>query len=142
LRIGVQLVGGDFAGSPPAQALSARRVTTNVVGYRVLGDYSQPNPPARIVEAVARGDVDVALVWGPLAGYFARHSPVPLALSPTPASDRGLPFAFDISMAVRHGDAARLSALNAFLVGKRRQIDALLAEYGVPRADADRRAGS
>ena len=71
LRIGVQIIGDDFANSPPAHALSARNIVRNVVGYSVLGDYSRPNPPARIVEAVAAGDVDVALVWGPLAGYFA-----------------------------------------------------------------------
>ena len=40
----------------------------NLRGYTVYGDYSQPNPPARIVDAVAAGDVDIAVVWGPLAG--------------------------------------------------------------------------
>ena len=141
-RVGVQLIGDDYANSPPAHALSARGLTRHVVGFSVLGDYSQPNPPARIVEAVVRGEVDVALVWGPLAGYFARHSDVPLTLSPTPPYDRGLPFVFDISMAVRRGDTARLAQLNAFIAHERRQIDALLAEYGVPRVEADRRGQS
>jgi quinoprotein dehydrogenase-associated probable ABC transporter substrate-binding protein len=141
-RVGVQLVGDDVAGSPPAHALSARGLTRNVVGFSVLGDYSQPNPPARIVEAVARGDVDVALVWGPLAGYFARRSAVALTLAPTPAFDRGLPFAFDISMAVRRGDTARLAQLDRFITREKRRIDALLAEYGVPPASADPRGQS
>lgn len=141
-RVGVPLVGDDFASSPPAHALSARRLTRNVVGFSVLGDYSQPNPPARIIDAVARGDIDVALVWGPLAGYFARHSGVPLAISPTPPFDRGLPFAFDISMAVRRGDERRLTELNAFIAGNRQAIDALLTTYGVPRAGIDPRGRS
>ena len=53
----------------------------------LYGDYSRPNPPAEIVSAVSRGEVDVALVWGPLAGYFAQSSPVKLRLEPvTPFS--------------------------------------------------------
>jgi mxaJ protein len=137
LRIGVQMIGDDFANSPPAHALSARGVVHNVVGYSVLGDYSQPNPPARIVEAVAAGDVDVALVWGPLAGYFAGRQAVPLALSPvTPQMDPpSRRFAFDISMAVRRGDSERRRLLETFIVDRRGDIDRVLAEYGVPRAD-------
>jgi mxaJ protein len=134
LRIGVQLVGGDFANSPPAHVLSARGLTRNIVGYSVTGDYAQPNPPARIVDAVARGDVDTALVWGPLAGYFAKRSTIPLELD-TVAPDRSpaLPFAFDISMAVRTGDAERLRVLEDFIERRRRDIDAILLDYGVPR---------
>ena len=137
LRVGVQLVGDDFANSPPAQALSARGIVENVVGYSVLGDYSQPNPPARIVEAVARGEVDVALVWGPIAGYFATRQPATLEIVPiSPEADSpSLPFTFDLSMAVRRGDGARLRMLDGFLARRRPEIDRLLAEYGVPRAD-------
>jgi quinoprotein dehydrogenase-associated probable ABC transporter substrate-binding protein len=140
LRIGVQLVGDDFANSPPAHALSARGLTGNVVGYSVLGDYSKPNPPARIVEAVARGDVDTALVWGPLAGYFARRSTVPLELRAI-APDGRLPFAFDVAMGVRRGDIPRRRVLDDFLRRRRARITAILGEYGVPRADAPRGRG-
>jgi quinoprotein dehydrogenase-associated probable ABC transporter substrate-binding protein len=140
LRIGVQLVGDDFANSPPAHALSARGLTANVVGYSVLGDYSRPNPPARIVEAVARGEIDAALVWGPLAGYFARRSAVALELSPI-APDRRLPFAFDVAMGVRHGDTARQRVLDRFLARRRAKIVAILDDYGVPRLAPPRAGG-
>jgi mxaJ protein len=137
LRIGVQLIGDDFANSPPAHALSARGIVRNVVGYSVLGDYSQPNPPARIVDAVAAGEIDVALVWGPLAGYFAQRQPVALELSRvTPDTDTpSRPFVFDISMAVRAGDAERRRLLEDFIVRRRAEIDQVLAQYGVPRPD-------
>jgi mxaJ protein len=143
LTIGVQMIGDDFANSPPAHALSARGVVQNVVGYSVLGDYSQPNPPARIVEAVAAGDIDIAVVWGPLAGYFAKKQLVQLDLSPvTPETDRPFrPFTFDISMAVRRGDAERLQLLEDFIVRRRTEIDRVLAEYGVPRVDKPGRVG-
>jgi mxaJ protein len=144
LRVGVQMVGDDFANSPPAHALSARGVVHNVVGFSVLGDYSTPNPPARIVEAVAAGAVDVALVWGPLAGYFARAQSVPLELAAvTPQVDTPFRrFVFDISMAVRREDREFHRRLEDFIVRRRAAIDRLLADYGVPRVDEpDRQAG-
>ena len=114
------------------------------MGFSVLGDYSQPNPPARIVEAVAAGSVDAALVWGPLAGYFAARQEVPLVLAAIPP-DAGVatrPFAFDVSMAVRRGDHPRLALLEAFIERRRTEIDRLLASYGVPRVDAAQREGA
>jgi mxaJ protein len=139
LRVGVQLIGDDFANSPPAHALSARGITGNVVGYSVLGDYSQPNPPARIIEAVADGDVDVALAWGPLAGYFAARQPIPLEVTPvSPIADsRRLPFTFDISLAVRKGDRTRREALDDFLVRHSHEIRRLLDEFHVPRVTSE-----
>jgi quinoprotein dehydrogenase-associated probable ABC transporter substrate-binding protein len=138
LRIGVQMIGDDFNNSPPAHALSARGIVKNVVGYSVLADYGQPNPPARIVDAVANGAVDAALVWGPLAGYFATREPVALVLSPvsSPADDRLRPFVFDISMGVRPKDEARRKLLDEFIARRRTSIDAILDRYGVPRVDA------
>jgi mxaJ protein len=135
LKIGVQMVGDDFANTPPAHALSARGYTQNIVGYSVVGDYSQPNPPARIVEAVARGDIDVAVVWGPLAGYFAARQPISLEVTPvSPHADSPqLPFVFDISIGVRPGDHTRRRTLDRFIERSRPQINRLLDEYAVPR---------
>jgi mxaJ protein len=141
LRIGVHPIGDDFANSPPAHALSARDLVRNIVGSSVLGDYSQPASPARIVDAVAGQEVDVALVWGPLAGYFAGHAWPPLDVSPIGAAPDGpwRPFAFDISMAVRKDDVARQRALDAFIVRQRERIDRLLTTYGVPRVTPEQR---
>jgi mxaJ protein len=138
LKIGVQMIGDDFSNSPPAHALTARGMVNNVVGYSVVGDYSQPNPPARIVDAVARGEVDAAIVWGPLAGYFATRERVPLAIhAVSPQIDLPfLPFVFDISMAARRGDTATLKMLDDFIVNHRADIDRVLADYGVPRVGA------
>ena len=82
LRVGVQIIGDDAANAPPAQALANRGIVRNVRGYSVLGDYRQPDPTRRIVRAVEQGEIDVAVVWGPQAGYFARGSSVPLRVVP------------------------------------------------------------
>src|SRR3954470_24124921 len=78
LKIGVQMIGNDGCNTPPAHALANRGIINNVVDYTVYGDYTQENPPARIIDAVANGEIDVAIVWGPLGGYFAHKEQVPL----------------------------------------------------------------
>ncbi|HEV8239847.1 MAG TPA: quinoprotein dehydrogenase-associated putative ABC transporter substrate-binding protein [Thermoanaerobaculia bacterium] len=138
LRIGVQLVGDDYASSPPGFALARRGIVDNVRGYLVYGDYREESPPAEIVRAVARGDVDVALVWGPLAGYWARRQPVPLEVAPIEAAaqDAALPMAFDVAMGVRKRDARLRDRVDAALARRRGDVDRILAEYGVPRVAA------
>ena len=138
LRIGVQLVGDDGWNTPPAHALARRGIVGGVVGYTLYGNYREPNPPARLIGGVARGDVDVAIAWGPLAGYFAPRQGVELAVVPVaPQVDPPfLPFVFDISMAVRRGDTALRDELDGVLVRRRAEIDALLDRFGVPRVGA------
>jgi mxaJ protein len=130
------MIGDDFTNTPPAHALSQRHIVSNVRGYSVYGDYRQPNPPARVIDAVANGDVDVAIAWGPLAGYFARREPVPLDIAPvSPQIDLPfLPFVFDISMGVRRGNDALRDELNAVIERRRVEIDRILDQYGIPRA--------
>jgi quinoprotein dehydrogenase-associated probable ABC transporter substrate-binding protein len=135
LRIGVQLVGDDYANTPPVHALSRRGISGNLVGFSVFGDYSQENPPARIIDAVISRDVDLAMAWGPLAGYFAKRSAVPLEIIPvSPAVDPpGLRFTFDIALAVRTEDSVFRRQLDGILDRKRPEVDRILADYGVPR---------
>jgi quinoprotein dehydrogenase-associated probable ABC transporter substrate-binding protein len=134
LRIGVQMIGNDGRNTPPAHALPSRGIVSNVVGFTVYGDYSQENPPARIIDAVVKGEVDVAVVWGPLGGYFAKKSPVPLEVEPVqPAADPHLPFTFSIAMGVRKNDKALRDEIEAVLVRKHEEIDAILTEYNIPR---------
>jgi mxaJ protein len=137
ITIGVQLVGDDGSNTPPAHALSRRGLIENVRGYPLYGDYSQPNPPARIVAAVANGDIDAAVAWGPMAGYFAARQAVPLRVTPVAPQIDGprLPMVWDISMAVRKEDEALRSEIGAALDRRQADVDAVLRQYGVPRLD-------
>jgi mxaJ protein len=134
LRIGLHFIGDDYHNTPAAEALARRGLVTNLVGYSIHGDYSRPNPPARLVEAVARGEVDVAVVWGPFAGYFGPRTGVPLVSSPvTPAMDGpGTPFVFAISAGVRKADTTLAREVDAALRRTRPQVTAVLNRYGVP----------
>jgi mxaJ protein len=136
LRIAVPLVGDDGANAPPAHALARRGLAANLIGYSVYGDGRPPAAPARSIAAVAAGTVDIAAAWGPSAGYFAARHSVPLRVTPIePQIDGPMPLAFDIAMAVRRDDAARHAQLDAFLERHRREIDAVLTAFHVPRVD-------
>jgi quinoprotein dehydrogenase-associated probable ABC transporter substrate-binding protein len=144
LKIGVHLVGDDYNNPPPAQALAARGIVKNVKGYSIFGDYDQPNPPARLVEAVASGEVDVAIVWGPLAGYFAKRQSVPLAVVPVPATSdlSKQPWTYPIAMGVRRRDVGLAQALDRIIAAEQPAVRRLLTDYGVPLVDAPPAAGA
>jgi mxaJ protein len=134
LKLGVHVIGDDYANPPPVSALARRGIVRNVAGYSIYGDYRQPNPPARLIEAVARGEVDVAVVWGPLGGYFAARSEVPLRVTPVlrPDDGPGVPFEFGIAMAVRPEDTTLARTVNEVLVRHRAEVRGILERYGVP----------
>jgi mxaJ protein len=117
---------------------SGRRGTPGVrwfrLGFRIYGDYSEPNPPARILDALASDSIDVAIVRAPLAGYFAPRLPVTMDIVPVqPQVDLPFtPFVYDMAVGVRRGDSARLHRLEAALSVRDAEIAAVLAEYNVP----------
>jgi len=141
LKVGVQLIGDDGINTPPAHALAARGLVDNVVGFTVYGDYAEESPPARIIEALGKGEVDVAVVWGPMAGYHSRRLGLDLSLVPVkPEVDRtGLPFTFEIGMGVRKGDKELKRGLDEILGRRAAEIARILDEFGVPRVTADPR---
>jgi mxaJ protein len=138
LLIGVQLIGDDSTNSPPALILANRGITQNVRGYTVYGDYSRPDPPARIIDAVSAGSVDLAVAWGPLAGYFANRQKVPLELvEATPPPDLAfLRLAYAISMGVRKKDVVFRNQLEEILSRNKGRIEQILDEYGVPHLES------
>ena len=136
MTIGLHVVGDDYASVPPGHALVRRELTQNIRGYSIYGDYSRPDPPADLIDAVAAGKLDVAIAWGPLGGYFASHPRVKgaprLAVAPVP-SEPGLPFEFSIAMGVRRDDRALRDRLDEVIRRKATEIDALLERFNVPR---------
>ena len=140
VKIGIHLIGDDYENTPPAQALAVRGIISNVKGYRLVDDYSKPNPPSHIIDAVARGDIDVAIVYGPFAGYFARKEPVKLDVVPVKRSvdsTSGMRFTYEIAMGVRKDDPQRAAILDSLIDRERPAIKSLLERYGVPTLPLD-----
>jgi len=134
LRIGVHILGDEDDNLPPVHALISRGIVKNLVGYSIFGRLDEKNPSADLIRAVVDRDVDIAVVWGPLAGYFARASTVPLEVTPIEADPKNpaLPMVFGIGMGVRPQDAALRQRLDAELERRRPDIQRLLASYGIP----------
>lgn len=128
LRIGVQLVGDDMAATPGAYALARRGVVDNVSGFPVYGEHPAAQ---RIVEAIAQGRLDGAVVWGPAVGHFAFAKNLPVREAKEPGLP--MPLEFSISVGVRRGNGALRDALDAALERRRAEIDAVLDAYHVPR---------
>jgi quinoprotein dehydrogenase-associated probable ABC transporter substrate-binding protein len=132
LKLGVHLIGADD--TPPELALGQQGIVDNVSGFMIYADTAQPNPPARLIEAVETRAIDVAAVWGPLGGYFAQRSPVALTVAPMThtAAFAPLVFRYAIAMGVRRGDRARRDRLDGVLAREQTAIHAILEAYGVP----------
>ena len=131
-RVGVHVVGDDYA--PPAAALARRGITKNIVGFSLFGPYGEENPPRKLVDAVALGEVDIAIVWGPFAGYFARQQNVALDVVPvSPAMFLAVPFTYEISAAVRKGNDALREQLDSIIEANSASIQQLLSDFGVPQ---------
>jgi mxaJ protein len=136
MRIGLHIVDGDYA--PPGHLLAAEGLSSRIVAYSLYGAYGEKNPPARLIDAVAKNEVDVAIVWGPFAGYFATKTSVPLAIqSVSPVRFQTIPFAYSIGVAVRKGDVALQSAIQNVLDKECHKIRALLRDYAFPSPEED-----
>lgn len=136
LKIGVHLIGDDGMNTPPAHALGELGIVENVVGFTIYGDYRQESPPARLIDAVANGNIDVAVAWGPLAGYAALRSATPLRVTPVTDTQQFAPlkFSFAIAIGVRKGDDTLRRRLDEVLQRKGEEIATLLASFGVPNS--------
>lgn len=134
LKIGLQAIGAEGANTPPASALARRGLSENIVGYSMWGEAGERDPQSRIIDAVAQGEIDVAAVWGPLAGYFAKRHGDRLVLTPVAADPQmpALTFSYDISVGASKGADKFTARLQAALDRKQQDIHAILNDYGIP----------
>jgi quinoprotein dehydrogenase-associated probable ABC transporter substrate-binding protein len=135
LRIGVHVLGEQDDSLPPVHALTSRGIVRNLVGYSIFGNLAEANPAADLIKAVTNKDVDVAVVWGPLAGYFTQKSGSVLEITPVDGDPMHpeLPLAFDIGIGVREGDTQLKRTLDGELVKRHDDIQRILTSYGIPQ---------
>lgn len=126
LRIGV------YDRSPASRWLALHGLVDRGVPYPIMSPDPDQYPGQLIERDLAQGRIDAAIVWGPIAGYFARRIRSPeLALAPM-KSEPGLPFDYAIAMGVRHGEPKWREQVEGLLARHREEILAILREYGVP----------
>jgi mxaJ protein len=129
LKIGIPLIGDDAAEAPPAHALARRGIADNVRGFPV---YATDTVMARMRRALADGDIDVAVLWGPQAGFLARASRG--GLVSRALDDPTVPEpAFAMAFAVRRDDVALRDTLEVVRRRHQADIDRILDDFGVAR---------
>jgi mxaJ protein len=132
MKIGVHLFAADGENTPPAMALSAHGVVGNLVGFPTsyMGSLNRPED---IIKAVMSDSIDVAIVWGPIAGYYAKQLGADLRLTPVPDDSlTKIPFSYSMGFATRRRERAFRDSLQKFLDSKTPEIRDLLQQYGIP----------
>lgn len=126
LRIGVHV------NTPPEESLARRGLLDNVATYSLFFDpRGDRDRPRKLLDDLVAGTVDVAVAWGPLAGYAAATSSAPLEIVPL-EDEPGVPLSFDISMGVAKGNDELKDRLEAAIDRRQAEILAILEEHGVP----------
>ncbi|MFL5785850.1 MAG: quinoprotein dehydrogenase-associated putative ABC transporter substrate-binding protein [Bacteriovoracaceae bacterium] len=119
LRIGVPATG--LGETPPALALSKRGLVKNLRPYSIY-------EPKTMIEAVKKKEIDLAVVWGPFAGWFGKD----LHVAPTPEKDGAMPLAFDVTIGLKKGNMKLKEKLDRAIARNRTKIDDILARWRVP----------
>lgn len=126
---------GVVAGSPPASHLVRNGLIGTSRPYPLMVDRRFESPAERMIEDLAAGEIDAAILWGPIAGHFARRTPEALRLTPLLREEGAPRLFYRITMGVRQGEQSWKRALNSVLRRHRAEIDAILTDFGVPLVD-------
>ena len=129
LRIGI------YDRSPASEWLAKHKLTDQGVPYKIMNADPDQYPGQIIERDLAGGKIDAAIVWGPIAGYFAKRvQDPPLQVVPL-KSEPGVRFAYQMAMGVRYGERAWKAQIEELIASKLPEIQAILREYGVPLVD-------
>ncbi len=126
---------GAVAGTPPVTLLAQQGLLAHLKPYQLVVDTRFDSPGRQMVEDIAAGVIDVAVVWGPIAGYWAKQQKDPIEVTPLVGEEKGLRLDFRMSMGLRRGEPEWKRALNEFLAANRAQIQSILLDYGIPLLD-------
>ena len=130
---------GVIAGTPPATLLVMHGLIDGVQSYNRNVDTRFFSPGHQAISDVAEGKTDVALIWGPISGYFAKRQRVALVVVPLLNEQTDVRLDFWVSMAVRANENDWKRRLNRILQRLQPKIDRILKDYGVPLLDRQRR---
>ena len=133
LRKGIIGVVGQ---TPPSRPIYDKGLMENARPYRIQRDLNLP--PSFMIDDLVKGDIDIAIVWGPIGGYYAKQSKVPLVVVPVPEYEdtnvHGKEY-WNISVAVRKKDKERLAMIQEVLDRRHADIMKILDDFGIPHLD-------
>jgi len=124
---------GVVGQTPPTRPMYDKGLMENARPYRIMRDLNLP--PSFMIDDLVKGDIDIAISWGPIGGYYAKHASIPLAVVPAPEYEQtnvhGKEY-WNISIGVRKKDKERMAIINDVLQRRQADIDKILDDYGIP----------
>ena len=130
LRIGV------YDRSPASDWLNRHQLVESGVPYQLMNADPQQYPGEIIEKDLAAGKIDAAIVWGPIAGYFARRVTSPVLQVVPLKSEPGIKFDYQMAMGVRYGEREWKQQIEGLLESRQAEIQQILKDFGVPLVDA------
>ena len=129
LRIGI------YDRSPASEWLARHQLVDSGVPYQIMNADPSQYPGEIIEKDLAAGKIDAAIVWGPIAGFFARRVKTPTLVVVPMKSEPGVQFDFQMAMGVRYGEREWKQQIEGLIDSRSAEIAAILKEFGVPVVD-------
>lgn len=124
---------GVVGQTPPSRPIADKGLMENARPYRIMRDLNLP--PSFMIDDLVKGDIDIAVVWGPIGGYYAKKASIPLEVVPAPEYEavnvHGKEY-WNIALGVRKREKERLAMIQEVLDRRKGDIDKILDEYGIP----------
>ena len=126
---------GILARTPPVSIMAMNGLMPNARSFEVKGDRNTAGAATDVIAAIASGEIDAGILWGPLGGYYAQAAKVPLSLVPLVKEKAGPATVYGITMGVRPNEPEWKHKLNKLIAENQADINAMLGEYNVPLLD-------
>ncbi len=126
---------GIVAGTPPATSIAVNGLMTNAKSYPLVIDTRVDSSVEAMMKDLAAGEIDVGVLWGPMAGYYAKQVVPPMTVVPLIHETGGPRLAYRITMGVRGADQEWKRSLNRLIAENQPAINRLLLSYGTPLLD-------
>jgi len=126
---------GIVAGTPPATDMAVNGLMSNAKPYPLMIDTRFDSSAGAMIDDLNKGAIDAAILWGPMAGFYAKKSNPPLHVTPLVHEKSGPQLVYRIGMGVRRADQNWKRMLNRLIQENQSEINKILVEYGVPLLD-------
>ena len=126
---------GIVSATPPSDLLIRHDLMENAKSYALMVDTRFESPTYEMVDDLENGRLDIGLLWGPIAGYYAKDAKQPLAMIPVPNEEGAPRMDYHIAMGVRNNEPEWRRRINAAIAKRHSEVTAILRDYGVPRLD-------
>jgi quinoprotein dehydrogenase-associated probable ABC transporter substrate-binding protein len=126
---------GIVAGTPPATNMAVNGLMTNAKPYPLMIDTRVDSSAEAMINDLNKGDIDAAILWGPMAGFYAKRASPPLHVTPLVKEKAGPQLVYRIGMGVRRADQNWKRLLNRLIQENQPEINKILSDYGLPLLD-------